>query len=307
MLPRQMPLLPAEPPALNASSPLRRALAAFHGHMLAQGFSLYTVKAFDSDLGLLGGYLGLGTTVGSIDTRRLEQFLAYLRQGRGVPCNQKSLERRVTALKVFFAWLSEEGVLAEDPAAPLVHHRATTPLQRVLSEGEVTQLLQSTETQRRDAERPDTRPHLLVMLLLETGIKKGECMSITLQDLNVSEPQNAALSVRYASMKRRFKERRLRLSSTLIAVLQEYIEQYKPRAMLFECTARNLEYVLDESAKRAGLPPRVLSFEVLRWTCAVRDLRSGMDEDDLRRNLGLSHISWVETSEKLGKLLSAPL
>ncbi len=82
----QMPLLPAdsvqptEPPALNARSPLQRALATFHDHMLSQGFSLYTVKAFDSDLGLLASYLGAGAAVDSIDTHKLEQFLAYLRQ-----------------------------------------------------------------------------------------------------------------------------------------------------------------------------------------------------------------------------------
>ena len=313
MLPQQMPLLPAasgqptEPPVLNARSPLQRALAAFHDHMLAQGFSLYTVKAFDSDLGLLAGYLGAGAAVGSIDTRKLEQFLAYLRQGRGVPCNLKSLERRLTALKVFFAWLCEEGVLAEDPAVPLVHHRATTPLQRVLSEQEIAQLLQATDQWRHVAERADARPHLLVTLLIATGIKKGECMSIALEDLNISEPQSAALNIHYPSLKQRFKERRLCLPSAFALILQEYLDQYKPAARLFECTARNLEYVLDECAKRAGLPARVLSFETLRWTCAVRDLRSGMHEDDLRRKLGLSHVSWVETSEKLRKLLSAPL
>ena len=87
----------------------------------------------------------------------------------------------------------------------------------------------------------------------------------------------------------------------------DYYTRGKPAAMLFECTARNLEYVLDECAKRAGLPARILSFEALRWTCAVRDLRGGMDQDTLRRKLGLSHISWVETSEKLRRLLSAPL
>ncbi len=309
----QMPLLPAdsvqptEPPALNARSPLQRALATFHDHMLSQGFSLYTVKAFDSDLGLLASYLGAGAAVDSIDTHKLEQFLAYLRQGRGVPCNLKSLERRLTALKVFFAWLCEEDVLAEDPAAPLVHHRATTPLQRVLSEQEITQLLQATDQSRITAERADARPHLLVTLLLATGIKKGECMSIALEDLNASEPQSITLNIRYPSLRQRFKERRLGLPPAFAAVLQEYLGQYRPKANLFECTARNLEYVLDECAKRAGLPARVLSFETLRWTCAVRDLRSGMDENDLRRKLGLSHISWVETSDKLKRLLSAPL
>jgi site-specific recombinase XerD len=76
---------------------------------------------------------------------------------------------------------------------------------------------------------------------------------------------------------------------------------------LFPCTARNLEYVLDEASKRAGLTPRRVSFEALRYTCAVRDLREGMDEDALRRKLGLSHITWADTLEKLKKLTAPAL
>jgi integrase/recombinase XerD len=41
---------------------------------------------------------------------------------------------------------------------------------------------------------------------------------------------------------------------------------------------------------------------MLRWTCAVRDYRDEMDEDHLRKKLGLSKITWRETSEKLAKL-----
>jgi hypothetical protein len=41
-----------------------------------------------------------------------------------------------------------------------------------------------------------------------------------------------------------------------------------------------------------------VGFETLRWTCAVRDFRNGMPEEQLRQKLGLSKISWRETSEK---------
>jgi integrase/recombinase XerD len=83
------------------------------------------------------------------------------------------------------------------------------------------------------------------------------------------------------------------------------VTQYEPQSNLFECTARNLEYVLDACSKRGGLPPRLLSFETLRWTCAARDFKQGMDTDALRRKLGLSRITWADTVEKL-KRLTAP-
>ena len=51
--------------------------------------------------------------------------------------------------------------------------------------------------------------------------------------------------------------------------------------------------------------PSRLSFEMLRWTCAVRDRRAGMKEETLRHKLGLSEITWYETWPKIEKL-SAP-
>jgi len=311
----QLPLLseeeapppPQEATTLNAHSTLHRALEAFHDHMVSQNLSIHTIKAFDSDLRLFSRYVGPRAIIGNISTKQLEDFLKYLRYERGVPCKLKSLARRLTTLKVFFSWLAEEGVILSNPAAPIVHHRVSTPLPRILSEKEIVQLLTATEKWRRDPQKPDARPHLLCTLLLSTGIKKSECMNIAPTDIDASEPGMPTVFIRYESIRQRYKERKLRLPPAFPAVLAEYIAQYKPQKKLFECTARNLEYVLDECAKRAGLPPRSVSFEILRWTCAARDLKAGMDEDVLRRKLGLSRITWAETLDKLRRATAPPL
>lgn len=309
---QQLPLLQSLPDAepqrsvgLAAHSTLHRATQQFHEHMLRQDLSTHTVKAFDSDLRLLTQFLGNRTPIGTIASDKLEDFLNYLRNERGVPCKPKSLARRLTTLKVFFAWLAEEGVISRDPAASLVHQRVRTPLPRALSAAETTQLLSVTDKWRRECDTPDARPHLLVTLLLDTGIKKSECMGIALSDLSSADPNAATVFIRYDSARRRYKERKLRLSPQFAITLPEYLAQYAPEEQLFECTARNLEYVLDECEKRAGLARRTLSFENLRWTCALRDFEAGMDQDTLRRKLGLSQISWVETVERLQRL-SAP-
>lgn len=303
------PAEPAEDPSagLTARSPLHRALEGFHAHMVEQDLSPNTIKAFDSDLRLLARYLGPRTVIATIGNTELQRFMNYLRTERGVPCNIKSWARRLTTLKVFFAWLAEEKVIPRDPAASLVHHPVTTPLPQVLSDAEATQLLAATAQWRHDVEKPDARAHLLVTLLLSTGIKKSECMNIAPTDIDISEHEGPTLLVRYESIRQRFKERKLRLPPEFPAVLAEYLQQYQPTLKLFPCTARNLEYVLDEASKRAGLPARRVSFETLRYTCAVRDLRGGMDEDNLRRKLGLSHITWADTLEKLKKLTAPAL
>ena len=292
-------------PGLSTQSSLRAALGAFEVHMQGRGFSENTVKAFLSDLNILAQFVGVGTAVGNISTRDLGRFADWLVSGRGVPCNPKSLARRVTTLKVFFGWLAETGVLPQDPAAPMVHKPVMTPLPDVLSDAEVERVLGVTQAMRH-GEKPDARPHLLVTLLLHTGIKKGECMNVVMNHLDFGDPAQPVLWIRYANPSRRHKERKLRLPVWWPAVLAEYRAQYQPQEALFACTARNLEYVLKRVAGQAELA-HSLSFEMLRWTCAVRDYQAGMETNKLRQKLGVSKITWREVGVKIAKLASAAL
>jgi len=293
------------PPDLNARSSLRAAMGAFEVHMQQQGFAENTIKAFLSDLNILTQFVGAGTAIGAISTQQLNRFTRWLVHERGVPCNPKSLARRVTTLKVFFGWLAETEVLPSDPAAPVVHKPVMTPLPEILSAAEVERVLGVTQALRH-AEKPDARPHLLVTLLLHTGIKKGECMNIVVNHLDFSDPTQPVLWIRYANPRRRHKERKLRLPIWWPALLAEYRAQYQPQEALFPCTARNLEYVLAAVARRAELP-RGLSFEMLRWTCGVHDYRAGMPADKLRQKLGLSKITWREVGAKIARLASPAL
>jgi integrase/recombinase XerD len=147
---------------------------------------------------------------------------------------------------------------------------------------------------------------LLVTLLLQTGMKKQECMGIKLFHIDTSNPDNPVVNIRYKKPQMHYKERRLRLPSDWARTLAEYRRVYQPEVHLFPCTARNLEYVLTNVAKKAGLADG-MSFEMLRWTCAVRDYQARMDHEQLRRKLGLSRMSWKETEPKLVRLTEPPL
>jgi integrase/recombinase XerD len=290
---------------MTAHSSLRAAMGAFEIYMQQQGFAENTAKAFLSDLNILAEFIGVGTAISDISTRDLNHFTRWLVSERGVPCSPKSLARRVTTLKVFFGWLTETGVLPNDPAAPVIHKPVITPLPTILSDAEVERMLGVTQALRH-AEKPDTRPHLLVTLLLHTGIKKGECMNIVMNHLDFSDPTQPVLWIRYANPRRRHKERKLRLPAWWPAVLAEYRAQYEPQDALFPCTARNLEYVLKHVAEEAELSQGI-SFEMLRWTCAVRDYRAGMGADKLRQKLGISKITWREVGTKIAKLAGPAL
>lgn len=287
---------------LQQNPTLNSAIGAFLKYMEGRGFTNHTKQAFRLDIGLLDEYLGPAATIGDISTGTLSAFLKWMESGRGIPCSPKTLERRVTTLKVFFGWLADEEILPRDVSAPLIHRAVSAPLPEILSDEEIAELLEVTQALRKGDEThgPDARPHLLLTLILNTGIKKSECIGIQLNHLDLADSERPAVWIRYRTPRRRHKERRIPLPAAWVATLDEYLVQYPTRQSLFPWTGRNLEYVLTGVAETAGVSR--LTFEILRWTCALRDFAEGMDPDTLRRKLGLSEISWYEVETRLDML-----
>lgn len=295
----------AETTTLSARSSLAAAITAYHDQMRRMNWSQHTIQAFGGDLRLFSQHIGANTAIGEITSETIQKFLDWLRYERGVPCKPKSYQRRLTTLKGFFAWLKQIHVIADDPAAPIAHIPVTSPLPDILYDDQIARLLAHAR-ELLHAKKSDARPLLLVTLLLSTGIKKSEAMAIRLRDLDTANPQNATLFIRYDDAKKRFKERKLKLSPEFATTLPLYLEQYQPREYLFEYTARRLEYVLADLAQATGLG-KTLSFESLRWTCAVQDYKNGMSEDQIRQKLGLTTIAWEEDGERLRQLAGKPL
>jgi integrase/recombinase XerD len=304
---------PGQAAPLAATSTLAAGIGAFHNHMQQLGWSHYTLQAFGGDLKLFQTFVGANTALNEITSAAISKFLHWLRYERGVPCKPKSYQRRLTTLKVFFAWLAKDGIIADDPAAPIAHQPVTSPLPEILYADQVEKLIAAAQSFRdpspalkTGAQKSDARPYLLVTLLLTTGIKKSETMAIRLSDIDLSNRASPALYIRYDDARKRHKERKLKLPSDFADSLARYREKYQPREHLFECTARNLEYILADLAKMTGLGDTV-SFESLRWTCAVRDYQAGMSEEHIRLKMGLSTITWEEWGERVRKLASKPL
>ncbi len=290
---------PAGPVPLPLPGPrtsLQAAASAFDEHLGRLAKTAHTRRAFASDLRLLATFLGAGKAIAELRDEDLNRFLTWMLEYRGEPCSPKTFARRLTTLKVFFAWLTEVGALPRDPALGLVHRRAQAPLPRVLTDREVSDLLSAADRWL-NSPVPDPRPAFMLRLLLDTGLKKGELARLRSQDLNLDADPPSVL-VRYDQPRFARKERRVPVGPRTAGLFPAYLLRYRPADRLFPWTDRNLEYVLAEMAEAAGLAEAV-SFETLRWTAALRAWRSGLPPQDLRELLGLSPITWVETEKKL--------
>lgn len=285
---------------ITAQSTLAPTIRAWQIYLEDQGRSPHTIKAFTADLYLLATYLPPDRTLGSLTTTDLNSFLEWMQKGRGVPCSPKTLARRITSLKAFFRWLHEHGVLPINPAEKVIQRSVISPLPVVLTPDEVQAVLKVAQ-EYRTRQPPDSRYFALFDLLIHTGIKKSECVSLRLNHIDLETPIGPILFVRYANPQQRYKERKIPLPQSWIEVLPEYQAQYHITDYLFPWSQRRLEYLLEDLSREAGLEKHI-SFDMCRWTCALSDWLSGIEPDKIRQKLGVSKIQWREISMKLKKL-----
>jgi len=280
---------------LTDQSSLAACAIPYQQELLLRGKSNYTVTCFLSDLKMFSGFMGKDTPVGRITKEQLTDWLMKLKFGnKGQMPAPKTMARRVTFLRNFFSWLAREGIIREDPSASLVLERPLPPLPELLFEDEIQRLLEAAST--------DPRCHCLIYLVLYAGLKKEEVMGLKLGHIDISYPGAPAITIHFApSTGKQHRERRLALPAEFVTILKEYQDKYHPTHELFDCTDRNLNYILGRAVKAAGIQKRV-TLQLLRDTFAVRQLKAGVTPEALREKLGLSDEAWLESREKYRRL-----
>lgn len=290
----QAPTVEVVPP--TAESTLAECAPAYQEYLRLTAHSRYTITCFLSDLRLLSEFLGKETPIGRIATNDLTRWMMHLRWERGQQPAPKTMARRATFLKNFFGWLASERILPENVAAGIVLTRPLPPLPELLYEEEIERL--------EAAAAEESRSQCLVMLLLHAGLKKEEVMALQLSHFDLSDPAHPKVAVQFTDQPKQRKDRTLTLPPAFTEAFQRYLNKYRPQGKVFDCTDRNLNYILARAVRKARIQKRV-TLQLLRDTYAVRQIQEGLPMDTLREKLGLSEEAWKEASEKYRKLVGS--
>jgi integrase/recombinase XerD len=285
---------------ITKESLLAPAVRSWEIFLQDQGKSPHTIKAFQGDLRLFTEFFSPDKTVGAVSTADINHFLSWLEKERKVPCSPKSLARRVTSIKSFFRWLFLNGRIPSDPAEKVLQKTVISPLPEILTDEEIIKVKIIADSYR-SYKKQDSRPAALFGFLLETGIKKGECLTLNMNHIEFENPSQPYVFVRYGNPSNRYKERKIDLSGEWVSVFKEYRDQYHPNELVFPWSPRRLEYLLEDLGREAGLTKH-LSFDMCRWTSALVDWKNGVESDKIRQKLGISKIQWREISMKLRQL-----
>jgi site-specific recombinase XerD len=266
-----------------------QTLPAYHTYLSSGGYSKYTPDDFTSDVRKFGLFVK-DKRIGEIRTADIQQWIAELKK----VLSAKTVSRKVAALSNYFLWLVAVSVFDHkaNPAGVIRYTRVTSPLPDILFENECQALLRASSN--------DPRTYFLVLLLLETGLKKEELFGLRTVHFDLSNRYAPELWVKHTG-KKVSKDRKLRLPAELAPVYEEYLTKYGINEIVFPYTPRFIEMLLTDISKRANLQKKVTA-GILRDTCAIRQLRRGEGIERVLMRLGLSETTWEDAKIKYLKL-----
>lgn len=273
----------------SANQTILKTLPAYHAYLSSGEYSKYTPDDFTSDIKKLGLFMG-GKAIKDFQTVDIQQWVGELKKSM----TAKTVSRKVSAIGNYFLWLEREKVLERSPAKNIHAPRVTSPLPEILFESECRRLLDSASN--------DPRTYLLLLLLLETGLKKAELLDLKVTHSDLSNKYRPELWVKHTG-KQACKDCKLRLPLDIIPALEDYEEQYSVTNTLFPYTGRFIKQLLSDSGKRAKLQKKVTA-SILRDTFVVRSLKQSMPLADVLRKVGLSEQTWDNARHKYERLAS---
>lgn len=256
------------------------ALEKFKTYLKTQKRSSATITAYASDLTQLRDHLANQriTQATTVQTSHLEDFITSL---MGQSYTPKSVSRKINSLKTFFRFLHTEGLLPENPSAPLTHPKVETHAPRILSAAEIKNL--------RDAVRLDIRISAIVEILLQTGMRISELANIHLDDLKKNEVHIRPQENNPA--------RTIPLNRAASTALQNYLS-LRPKVddpHLFVTKTgrplliRNIRTAIDRYFKKAGI--KDVKVNDLRHTFIAHQLKGGVHPETLHRHVGHRRLS----------------
>ena len=171
----------------TADLDLTGATEAFCARLSAEGRSPATIAAYRRDLALVArvadelapGIVCREVTVGLLD----EVFSAgAVTESERGPRSAASLHRMKAAVRAFFAWAAETGVVGDNPARSIRMHRLPRKLPVFLTTAEKKRLLKELKGR---TDFSTLRDRAMIEVLLGTGIRLGELAALDMDDIDL--------------------------------------------------------------------------------------------------------------------------
>ncbi len=202
-----------------------------------------------------------GTKPSQLSRKQIDDYVAGLIREKHI--SESHQNQILSAIKLFYA----EVVGQEDKVTNLIRPKRAQKLPHVLTETEVTRLLQATT---------NLKHRCILMLIYSAGLRLGEALNLKIADL---QPENHRIFIRDGKGK---KDRCSILSEKVFAKLSEYFDLYQPVEWVFEgdqggrYSARSVQKIFTRAKEQSKINPYA-TVHTLRHSFATHLLEKGVD------------------------------
>ena len=299
------PTIPSfSPPMAKGYWHMEQTISSFLEHLIVEkGFSRNTSAAYRNDLQQFweffqekrNGDAKIASPWGHVDLDLLNEYIGDLRNRKGY--RDTTTARKVASLKSFFGFLSENGIISEDPTESVGSPHVGRSLPKYLSEEEVVRLLDLASKQ---GGNEDRRDGTIMELLYATGLRVGELVSLNVRDIDILESNVRCWG-------KGGKERLVFLYPKAVSALKRYLSRVRPALLgnhkdetaLFvnhrgeRLTRQWVWNILKVYGEKAGISQRITP-HTLRHSFATHLLQNGASLRHVQELLGHSSISTTQ-------------
>ncbi|MFA4987573.1 MAG: tyrosine-type recombinase/integrase, partial [Candidatus Brocadiia bacterium] len=217
---------------------------------------------------------------------------AHLSQLKARALSSETVHRSYGGLRCFFRFLLREGLIRSNPMELVERPKRERHLIQPLRPEHVRALLEQADTRT----FLGLRNKVLMMLMLDSGLRLSEALHLKLADVDVA---GGTVLV----MGKGRKERRVPFAKVTRHALEAYLVARRrilvPSELLFvsrrggELTSRHIQILMKRYGEGAGIQGVRVSPHTLRHTCATQYIRNGGDPFSLQQILGHSTLEMV--------------
>lgn len=272
-------------------------------------YSIHTVDAYKRDLKQFFDYLLENFQLTDTDNKSIthQQIRSWLNSLINNDINTRSVNRKISTLKAYFAFLLKGETITINPMQKIISPKMSKKVTAYVEEESLNSMLDEEELKQGYSEN---RNYLIMEILYETGIRLSELINIKVQDIDI---HNLTIKV----LGKRNKERIIPISITLKEKIKQYLE-YKEKEIV---TINEKENYLFLTKKGKKIYPKFVyrivfyylskittnkkkSPHVLRHTFATHMLNHGADLNAIKEILGHSSLNatQVYSHSSLSKL-----
>ncbi len=261
------------------------------------------VRRYINDLQERGKY-----TVFSDEKSKYSNYPDRRRDFRKPICDA-TINNYLRDIRVFFNWLEEEYVIRRSPLKRIKPLKTSRKPREYISDEDFKKLVGCLDK----SYFSEHRDYAMIMLMIDSGMRVGECSSLLVEDVNMAKRQ---IELRAEITKGR-RDRVVYFSAKTEQVLRRWIqykERYRESDYLFPSRystgepvhVNGFESNFKNYLRRVGMSESITP-HCLRNNFAKRCLMNGMDIYTLSRLLGHSSVTITEqayldlTDEDLGK------